>query len=224
MKAVQIISLFLIALLFCTGCDNTNSVNSNDTIYGSGVIVTKTVSVAECSGITINSVGNVYLTQDTVQSIRIEADDNIMDKVIAREENGILVTGLPSGSYSNITLRIYVSMKSINQLAIVGAGNIELQNSIASSDLNCSIDGAGRIYVVGTGNSMNCLINGAGTIDAKDFAVVKCKAVVNGAGACTVNTSSELDASINGAGTIYYYGNPSSVKTSILGVGQIVKK
>jgi Putative auto-transporter adhesin, head GIN domain len=224
MSTIKTILVFLISLLLYSGCNNKNTINNNDTIYGSGVIVAKTVNVAECSGVTVNALGNVYLTPDTVQSIRIEADDNIIDNVIAREENGILVTGLPSGSYSNITLKIYVSMKTITQLSIVGAGSITLQNSFAADNLNCFIDGAGYIYVTGTGNYLDCLINGAGTIDAKDFTVPKCKAVVNGAGACKVYTTSELDASINGAGTIYYYGNPSNVKTSILGVGQIIKK
>jgi hypothetical protein len=224
MNIIKQILFFLIALLLYNGCDNTNSVNSSDTIYGSGVIVTKTVDVAECSGLTINATGNVYLAPDTVQSIRVEADNNIIDKVLAQEENGILKTGLPGGSYSNITLRIYVSMKTITQLSIIGAGNITLQNPLSADNLNCSIDGAGYIYVTGTGNYLSCLINGAGNISAKDFTVQKCKAVVNGAGTCTVYTTNELDASIIGAGTIYYYGNPASVKTSILGIGQIIKK
>jgi Putative auto-transporter adhesin, head GIN domain len=224
MNTIKIILLFLIALLLFNGCDNKSTINNSDTIYGSGVIATKTANVADCSGVTINAAGNVYLTQDSVESIRIEADDNIINNVIAREENGILVTGLPSGSYSNITLRIYVSIKTITQASIVGAGNITLRNPLTADNLNCSIDGAGYIYITGTGNYLNCLINGAGTIDAKDFAVSKCKAAVNGAGTCTVYTTNELDASINGAGVIYYYGNPSNVKTSILGIGQIIKK
>ena len=36
--------------------------------------------------------------------------------------------------------------------------------------------------------------------------------------------TNELDATVNGAGTIYYYGNPPTVKTSISGVGQIVPR
>ena len=220
------IMLLAVLLLFFIGCDKNkdNNINSDETIYGSGRIVSQTRTASECSGVKVNSTGNVYLTLDTKQSIRIEADDNIIDKVIAREENNVLVTGLSSGSYSNITLKIYVSLKTISQLSIVGAGSIRLQNSITAGDLGCFIDGAGLIYVKGTGDYLDCLINGAGTIDAKDFTVPKCKVVVNGAGVCTVYTTSELDAVINGAGIIYYYGDPPTVNTSIIGAGQIVKK
>lgn len=224
-RIIKQIMLFVLAFVVFYGCDNTTNIDDdNGTIRGSGKIVTQTRTVNECSGLSIKSFGDVYLTQDDTQSIRIEADDNIIDQVITRKENGVLVVGLENGSYSNVTLRVYASLKTIESLAINGAGSITAQNSFNCDNLYLTINGAGNIYIQGEGNYLNCLINGAGNISAKEFTTAACKAYVNGAGNCTVYVTDELDATVNGAGNIFYYGNPPVVKISITGVGQIIRK
>jgi len=225
MSVMNTMKLFLLSLMVFYGCDEESSnINNNDTIYGSGNVVTQTRNVDECSGITIQNVGNIYLTQDENQSIRVEADDNIIDDVITRKENGILIVGLEDGSYSNITLKIFVSLKTIKSLSINGAGNITTENSFICDSLNMAINGAGNVNLKGNGNYLNCFINGAGNVMAQEFIVQKCRVLVNGAGTCTVNVTEDLDASVNGVGTIFYYGNPANVKTSITGLGQIIRR
>lgn len=225
MKIVIIknVTFFVLSLIIFYGCYNSPDINNSDTIYGSGKIISQTREVEECSGLTIQNIGNVYLTQDDTQSIRIEADDNVMELVICRKENNTLVIGLKDGSYSNVTLRAYVSLKTVESLIINGAGNITTQNSLNSDDLDLIVNGAGNIVIQGNGNYMYCFVNGAGNIMAKDYEVKECKAVVNGAGNITVTATEELNATVNGAGNIFYYGNPPSVTTSIIGVGHIIK-
>ncbi|MGE5797988.1 MAG: head GIN domain-containing protein [Ignavibacteria bacterium] len=219
----RITALTVLPLMLFAGCEESSTTDIN-TIHGSGKIVSEIRTVDECSGISIINLGKVYLTQDTIQSIRIEADDNIIDDVISRKESEFLNVGLEDGSYSNITLNIYVSLKTIGSISINGAGNVELQNDINCDDLNCTINGAGNINLRGNGNYLNCLINGAGDIYAEEFIVERCKVLINGAGSTTVNVTEELDASVNGAGSIIYYGNPDSIKTSITGLGHITGK
>ncbi|HVO74489.1 MAG TPA: head GIN domain-containing protein [Ignavibacteriaceae bacterium] len=222
MKSIFLRNLLLIILpaILLIGCDESSTINDN-TIHGSGRIVSQFRTVDECTGINVKALGNLYLTQDTIQSVRIEADDNVIDDVISRKEGEILTVGFDEGSYSDITLNIYVSIKNINSLSINGAGKIITQQPIDCDELTCFINGAGSINLKGSGNYLNCGINGAGDINTRELIVEKCKAVVNGAGSCTVYASEEIDASINGTGSIIYYGNPGNIKTSILGTGQI---
>jgi len=219
----KIILSSLPLILFQT-CNESSDISNNNTIYGSGNVVSQTRTVEECSGLMLQNTGNVYLTQDDNQLIRIEADDNIIDNVETRKENGSLLVGLENGSYSYITLKIYVSLKSINRLSIDGAGNINTENNIECDYLNCIINGAGNINLKGTANYFDCSINGTGNISAKEFQSKKCKALVNGAGNITIYVSEELDATVNGVGNIYYYGNPPVVRTTITGLGQIIKR
>ncbi len=214
------IFLFFLLITFY-GCKDSSTITNNDTIYGSGKIVSEFRTVDECSGLTIKNVGDVYLTQGDTQSIRIEADDNIINKVIAQKENGILQVGLQNGSYSNITLKMYVSLKNICNLSIDGAGNVNVENSIECDTLNSIINGAGNLSVSGSANYFSCSVNGAGNISAKGFITKKCVSFVNGTGNCTIYVTDELNASVNGVGNIIYYGSPTKVTTNISGMGQI---
>jgi hypothetical protein len=226
MKTIIIknLSLFVLAIVILWACNESSTIIDDDTIYGSGKIVSQVREVEECSGISVKNIGNIFLTQDNSQSVKIEADDNIIDNIITRNENGLLLAGIEDGSYSDITLRIYVSLKSIKSITINGAGNITSQNSFNCDSLYVTINGVGNIVFTGEGNYLNCFINGAGNITSENFIVEKCKVFVNGAGNCTVNVSEDLDAAINGAGAIIYYGNPVNVTTSIVGTGQIIRR
>jgi len=220
---------FLPVLLLAAlaGCRHHHGLNEPDydsgSGYGSGRIATQVRHVSDCRGINLRYAGNVFLTQDTEQSILIEADDNIIDQVVAQADNGILDVGLPGKSNSDMTIKIYVSLKTIENLSIEGAGNITAQNHFACDGLTCLINGSGNITIEGSGSSLDCTINGAGNIDAFGFQVNNCVARVNGAGNCLVDVTQNLDASITGVGNITYGGNPQ-VKSSITGIGRISRR
>jgi hypothetical protein len=223
MKNAKWKKLILLCLPFLTffGCWETHHLN--EPRYGSDRIISEERNASECNGISLKYAGNVYLRQGDEQSIRVEANDNIIDDVITRAQDGILMVGLRNGSYSDVTVRVYVTLKSIEQISIEGAGNINVQNSIEANNLNCTINGAGDIYLKGYGEFLDCKINGAGNIDAFKFPVKNCTAKINGSGNCSVNVSDYLDASILGVGNIIYDGNPE-IKSSISGIGKITRR
>jgi len=221
---LSMLAVFFITLLFFNGCSDDDSPNQQNTINGSGKIITETRTVGECSGIVIASAGNVELLQSTAQEIRVEADDNIINDVITVKENGLLKVGLKQKSYSNIKVKVYASLTSIRKCEIQGAGNIECEQPITSDSLYLFINGAGNIKLKGTGNYLNCLISGAGNIEAQQYITKECYAVTKGVGNCTINVTDKLDASVEGVGSIFYYGNPKDVNTKVSGVGSIVKK
>lgn len=222
MRKALYISLFFSGLLIIlAGCNNSSSINEPDTITGSGRLVTQERKVDECTGINLRYAGNVYIKQDSVQSILVEADDNIINNVVTQGTDGILSVGLTNGNYSNVTVKIHISLKSIENLTIQGAGNITIQNQLISSRLDCIINGAGDIYLVGSSNSLNCIINGAGNINAFDFVAGSCRVKIIGTGNCYVHAKESLDALITGVGNIIYAGDPGTVSSSVTGVGNI---
>lgn len=223
MKLRYLITTALILPIFFLffSCKENSRVNNPESIQGSGNLVSAEPNVSECSGIKIINTGEVYLKQDTIQSVRIEADDNIIDHIITRAEGGVLNVGVKEGSYSGITVKFYISLKNITQLIAEGAGKIECTGSLKCGNLSCVINGAGRIKLIGEGDNLNCAINGAGNFDAKEFTTARCSVAVNGAGQCVVYVTDELEATVNGAGNVIYYGGPASINSSISGMGHI---
>ena len=225
MKKAFYISVFISCLLIIhSGCNSSSINEPDDTIKGSGRLITQVRNISECTGINLRYAGNIYIKQDSVQSILVEADDNIINNVVTQNKDGILTAGLTNGSYSNVTVKIYVSLKSIKSLSIQGAGNITTQNQIISSHMDCIINGAGDIYLVGSSNSLNCIINGAGNINAFDYKTLSCSAKIIGTGNCYVYAKESLDALITGVGNIIYAGEPGNVSSSVIGVGNITSR
>lgn len=225
MKKLIAIIIFLPVLIFLRGCEHDVVIDGDDGgIKGSGNIVSENRTVDECTGVNIINYGTVYITQDNTQSIRVEADDNIIHKVITKKENGILETGLEDGEYSNVTLKIYVSLKEIKDITITGAGNIEAKEDLQCDDLTGKIDGAGNILLHGNCNSFKAVIIGTGNINAFALKSVNCDARVVGAGICSVYVTNKLTALVSGTGSIIYDGNPVEVQSTISGIGSIVSK
>ncbi len=220
-KSFCISLIFLVFLVLFSACNNSDNINgSGNTIKGSGKLITQERNLSECNGINLRYAGNIYLKQDSIQSVKVEADDNIIDNVITQNQGSILIAGLQNGSYSDVTVRIYISLISIENLTIDGAGNIEIQNDINCDNLSCIINGAGDINLSGKGDLLSCIIKGAGNINAFNFEVRTCQAKIKGTGNCSVYAARTLNAEITGVGNIVYDGNPVVV-SSITGIGNI---
>jgi hypothetical protein len=211
----------IVLSLFAQGCFHHRHDRDDDSIIGSGRMVSEERTVAQCSSIRIVGSAKIFLTQDSQQRIRVEADDNIIDQVTTRYENGYLVVGLERGSYSNTTINVYVSLATIENLEITGAGDITTSHSIQCDAVRCHIEGAGNISLAGTANIQTITIDGAGNVGNFDLVSSDCTAIINGTGNCEVHVTHRFDGQINGVGKIVYEGNPSEVYKSINGLGSI---
>lgn len=220
----SMIVIFFVFLFSLSGCFDDESPTQQNTVTGSGKIVTENRTAGNCTGILIESAGSVTVTRGPDQSIRVEADDNIISDVITESVNGILKVRMKQKSYSDIKVNVYVTLPEIRILEITGAGNIRSSNAFSSDSLFLTINGAGNIEINGSGDFLSCLINGAGNINAGEYITKQCVALTRGAGNCTINVTEKLNAKVEGVGSIYYYGNPEIVEAVITGIGNIVPK
>lgn len=223
MKSAVWACAVLCSLMFLTaGCKDSTDISGP--VKGSGNIVSQTRNVDKFTMVDLYKAGNVHIIQDQQESVRVEADDNVIDKVITNVQNGTLMTGLGDSGYKDVTVNIFVSMETIDRVILEGAGNITVHNSIESDTLDCLLAGAGNITLQGQGSLFSCTLSGAGNIFAENFKSKSCIVKLSGTGNCNVFASSDIDALLAGVGNIFYYGNPPNVKTKISGTGQITKR
>lgn len=218
-----VLGLVVTALLY-SACSKNETVVGNEQIVGSGRIVSQARPVGTYSGIQVTNVAKVFVMQDTLESLRIEADDNIMDSVATSVNNGMLVVGLKDGSYNNVTVRVYASMKSIKRLESRGAADFSATNSIQTDSIVCRIVGAGSITLSGRTNYEVVEIVGAGDVHNFNLVSSSCFASISGVGNIEVNVTQQLDAVIAGTGTVTYAGNPPVVHQVVTGVGSVRPK
>jgi len=107
------------------------------------------------------------------------------------------------------------------ELAQRGAGNVILRN-LNTPDLAVHLAGLGNIEVEGQADRQEVDLNGAGSYLARRLTSQYARVRLKGLGNASVSVSTELDAAINGAGNIEFYGDPR-VSQRVSGLGNINK-
>jgi hypothetical protein len=214
----------------------------------------KVLELPEFKGIYVNSNYTVYLKQTNKQEVTVEALTEIFAVSDIKVENGILMVNVdrkpdnPNKSLwakiddikVNPTMKIYVSVKSINDLQVNGAGRIISENSIATDYVTLGVSGNGSLDVDLKGNtikaelsggglmtlrgyatSIDAVVSGSGTINGFSCALETAKVKVSGTGLCQLNVSSNIDALILGTGQVKHKGNTKTAQKKVYGSGSV---
>jgi hypothetical protein len=210
------------AIFSISGC--TDHLSGPNQIVGSGRLVSRSRTLPTFTGIQVTGIAKVLIQQDTAQSLPIEADDNIVDRITAAVHNGLLVIGLQPGSYSNVTINVFISMKSVDRLECAGTADFVTSGPIWTDAITCRITGAGTMTLSGTATNQTVEVTGTG--DVHNFGLIsnRCSATITDLGSLEVNATQQLDAIVSGSGSIIYAGNPGVVNKTIAGLGWVRPK
>jgi len=187
----------------------------------------------------VGGIIDVVLTQSDSNSIRITGTEEQAAKIITEVVDGVLKIS-QDGKFSGNDIKIYVNMKEIKNINVVGAadvkgkeqitadkislnasgaGNINLK--IKSNEVVAEINGAGNITLDGTTDSINARISGAGDLKAFNLEAQKATVKVSGSGDAKVTAKEKIKASVSGAGDIVYKGDPADREVEISGAGSV---
>jgi hypothetical protein len=210
---------------------------------GSGNVVTQTRNVSDFSSLEVSYPAQVLVRQGTQESLKIEAEDNLMPNLKTEVRNGTLriFYRREDGKHVNPTKtpKITVTVKDLKDvefnsagelvvqklksdkldISLSGAGNVELED-IQTPALSVSLSGAGSATASGTADDLQLNISGFGDFKGGDLHSKSARVDISGAGSATVWADDELSAGISGAGSVNYYGSPT-VDRRISGVGGI---
>jgi hypothetical protein len=234
------ISLLLSAVFLLSAC----SLPFVSVVRGSGTVITETREVSGFDKIELNGAGQLIITQGTTESLEIRAEDNIMSELTSEVEGDTLVLGYKDQSWrrsfipteriiytlsvTDLTeftfngagdLQIDVLETPSLELTINGAGNIEIDELMADTVI-VTIAGTGSVEIAGQAQSQTINIDGAGNYQARDLQTQSATIDVAGLGNSTVWVTETLDVTINGGGSVDYYGSPN-VTQDISGLGDV---
>ena len=229
--------LFLVLAVALVGASSCKKIN------GKGDVVSEKRDISGYSGISLSCEGDVYYTPDSVYSLEILAQQNIIDVIETYTDGGTLIIKVrdhyvigkhdpvtinisaPHVSYFNVSgsgafhLRNVIEEPAI-EFGISGSGNISA-STIYANDLNATISGSGNVSAIaGTANFEHLNISGSGDIDFVNIVADTVYATISGSGDIKVNVIKLLDGTISGSGSIGYLGNPV-VNSHISGSGSI---
>ncbi len=219
-----------------------------DVIRGSGHVVTEAREVSGFSRVELLGSGDVVLTQGDQESLKVEAEDNLMGHIRTEVRGHTLYLGLSNDNLPEILqptrpIKYYVSLKTVEGLAVSGSGNISAEQ-VAADSLDLGISGSGDIFIgtltaktvsstihgsgdcevhSGTASAQEVEISGSGSYTSEKLEGETGSVHITGSGAATIRVSETLDARISGSGDVYYYGTPK-VTEHITGSGDLHAK
>lgn len=236
----SILTCFAILLFTSSACTQNWSGTG---VSGEGPKVTKTLDIASFNGLSLGIAADVMIRQGSTQSVKIEAQQNIIDLLKKEVKDGVWKIGFEKNVRHTESIKIWVTVSDLKQLSVSGSGSIVGENSFsnlgdlqlsvsgsgnikldaASKNLNVNISGSGNMDLEGSTGAAAMKISGSGDINAFDLAVKSCEVKISGSGDSSVNVSESLDVSIAGSGDVFYKGRPS-VRSKVSGSGSVESK
>ena len=212
-------------------------------IDGSGVVTTENRTVTTFTGIDLQCSANVYFMQGDEQSVKVEAEDNIISHITTEVKNDELVVSTDGKDFNtHQQINVYVTVKELCLLELSGSGNMvgkshincdnmtihiggsgDIKADVRSLTMKRKLAGSGSLEISGTATSTDIRIAGSGNVNAKNLQAMTSAVAISGSGQSTINASEILTVSISGSGDVHYIGDPQKLNTSITGSGTVSK-
>ena len=243
MKNRTILFSALLAFLLSSCITDYDGGFFGQSIKGEGPVTSKMLSLEGFDEIGISTSGELYLSQGGAYSVKVEAQQNIIDNLETGVSGKKLNLGFDKSVSDYESLKFYITMPTLTgisvagssnvagetpftnlgsvDLSIAGSGNIKL--SLVADAVDISIAGSGDVELEGEAEAVDVSIMGSGSVKAGQLKTLKADVSIAGSGDCAIDATEELDVSIAGSGDVYYYGSPK-IDQSIAGSGSVERK
>ena len=213
-------------------------------VQGSGQIESQTREVQDFLVVSINYPADVTIEQGRVESVKLEADDNLLPQISTEVDSGVLLIENKENRWServNPTERVKITIvvKDLREIEFSSAGNVTVEslktdelslhlngvgeiilNDLDVRKLESRLSGAGNIEANGVADELDIRISGVGGFDAPKLESLVGVVRISGAGSATVFVKDDLTARVSGAGSINYYGSPT-LDEDVSGAGSV---
>ena len=213
-------------------------------IKGNGNIVTQDKTTGAFNSIDVSGAVAVHIRQDSIPSVRIETDENLLEYLDVSVDGNTLVIKTKNGYNLNPSKEIivYATAASFEDIDASGAcqiisdnlisGNRELKIEASGATainlqvtlpkLTTNVSGSGEVVLKGVAKEFSGSISGAGSIRGFDLITDKTELDLSGAADAQVTANQKLDVEVSGSGDVQYKGN-ANVNQKISGAGSVKK-
>ncbi len=200
------------------------------------------------SAVAVSGSFDVYITQGSTESVKVEANGNEIDKIITEVKDGVLKIYNKSSSgftwnWNSDSKRVVrIVAKDLKSIGMSGSGDIYFKEGFrtqalkvstsGSGDIEGKVDvknlesvstGSGDIKLTGRADVSNIRISGSGDFSGKNLVTISTTIRISGSGDATVNATEKIDASTSGSGDVRYTGGARNVNSNTSGSGDLIK-
>ncbi len=212
-------------------------------INGSGNLVKEERSVSTFNSIEAGGAFEIIIVKGDKQSLIIETDDNIIEKVISNVNNGELELSTKGNINNPTKMMVYITMAELKDIDLSGAASLTSESRFENDDMDFELSGASSSELRIKCNKLDVDISGAANINLSGYVAkleLECSGASNfkaydleadeanidcsGASSVKVSVTKSLIGEASGASSITYKGNPSNVDVRTSGASDIDRK
>lgn len=234
---LAIAALTILTLSNCTG--------QGRTISGNGQKGQEERPVGHFEELTVAGSMHVYITEGPAKEARIEAESNLIPYLELKKDGDELTVKFKNNVNikNHLPVNVYLNAPNINELNMVGSGEITGQNTLSDEDeiqvktvgsgnikvqvnapeTDAKITGSGDINISGKTRKTEIDVLGSGNFNGKDLKSEQVEIKIAGSGDAWIYASINLNAKILGSGNVHYGGNPQ-IESKIAGSGKLIKE
>ena len=234
MKNLKAIIVSLTTVIVLTSCSN------NNCITGEGSYSSKEYNLSPFSGVSVAGDADVFITKDSIQSVRIEAQGNVLNALNVAVRGNKLVIGEDNCFRKISRMKVYISTPTFNEMIASGSIHVYSPDLFSSNVFKAVLSGTGEMNLNLNVQELHASISGSGDIVANGTAVKQylsssgdgyfgCFGLigdhvdidVSGSATAEVHATQTLNIDVSGTAFIYYKGHPQ-ITQKISGTATIV--
>lgn len=196
---------------------------------GSGNVISRNIPVESFTGIDLSEPLDYIILQGDTGLVKIETDDNLIDKVKAEVKNGTLTVN--TRSLGNATsLKVTIQVKDLRNITSSGAATLKSENTLKATDLkidasgaselnltvdvtNLSSDLSGAANLKLSGNAIRHKLKASGATDlkAEDLQTSVTELEMTGASNARIEAKDKLSGNMSGICDVKYKNKPALI-------------
>ena len=209
-------------------------------------------NISNFKGIHISSGIDLYVRQGNVESVKVVADKDRMEKIKTEKEGDILkiFAGSSKGwfnfefDWSNKkTIKVYVTVKNLNSIAATGGSDVfsegkldlikldvkatggsDIKLDLDADELTCETTGGSDVILSGTATVFKASSTGGSDLKASNLRSNFCSISSTGGSDAYVWAEKEISISATGGSDVYHKGGARVVKSSSTGGSDVHKQ
>ena len=224
LKIAAIISVAAIILVMSTSCIRFTGIS------GSGNVISEERKVEGFNSISVSAGINLFIEQGDSETLKIEAEDNVVPLLITEVRNGRLEIHYKEfirlGFKLTRPVNVYVTVKQLDELKASSGSSVKTEeiktNSfkinlssgafgqfiVQAAEINVNASSGTSILISGKTDKQIISLSSGGSYDAEDLASKSAEVDVSSGSSVKINVSDNLNVNISSGGIVQYKGTP----------------
>jgi hypothetical protein len=193
-----------------------------ESVKGSGNLRSENRNVGNFNAIDIGGAWQVEVKVGNKPSVKVEIDDNLLQYVETKIEDGTLHVGFKKNTPSirnSKSMKVWITAPELKSVDISGACSAKV-DGLRAQDFRLDCSGASKVKLNGSIERVTIDASGASSVDLIGIALRTALVDASGASSVTLNVRETLKVDASGASSVRYKGKPS-VQRDTSGVSSV---